>query len=72
VGHSYRKRLRYLFPVLMVCFGLLTLRLGIIQVAGHPGYAAARLEQCTVSVPLEVEPRGRILDRNLIPLAGWW
>lgn len=70
VGRSHPRRLRCLFLALVACFGLLSWRLGVIQVARHPVYADACLQQGTVGVPLETEPRGRILDRNLAPLAG--
>ncbi|MDI6906259.1 MAG: penicillin-binding protein 2 [Thermoanaerobacterales bacterium] len=70
MGRSHPRRVRSLFLALLACFGLLIWRLGVIQVAQHDLYAGARLEQGTAAVPLESEPRGRILDRNLAPLAG--
>ncbi|MDD4334139.1 MAG: penicillin-binding protein 2 [Desulfotomaculaceae bacterium] len=68
MGILRRKRLAFILVVFFICFLGLALRLWRIQVVEGEVYACLALEQGSLSVSLEDAPRGRFLDRNLVPL----
>ncbi|MDD4168667.1 MAG: penicillin-binding transpeptidase domain-containing protein [Desulfotomaculaceae bacterium] len=65
-----QKRLITAFYFFVLVLGLLAVRLWVIQVRDGDNYAIMALEQGSSSVVLEDVCRGRILDRNLMPLTG--
>ncbi len=70
VDHLRQKRLVYLFLIFFSCFLGLVSQLFLIQYRDGELYACLALEQGSRWVSLENTPRGRILDRNLVPLTG--
>ncbi len=65
-----QKRLVYLFLIFFACFLGLVSQLFLIQYRDGDLYACLALEQGSRWVSLENTPRGRILDRNRVPLTG--
>ncbi|BAF59251.1 MAG: penicillin-binding protein 2 [Pelotomaculum sp.] len=65
-----QKRLVQIFFIFWLCFLGLIARLWLIQIRDGPVYSALALEQGSYWVSLEDAPRGKILDRNLVPIAG--
>ncbi|MFX4263209.1 peptidoglycan D,D-transpeptidase FtsI family protein [Pelotomaculum propionicicum] len=65
-----QKRLVLIFSVLFICFLGLAVQLWRIQIKNGERYACLALEQGSIWVSLEDAPRGKILDRNLVPLTG--
>lgn len=65
-----RKRLIRVFFIFWLCFLGLAVQLWLIQIKEGPRYASLALQQVSRGVSLEEVPRGRILDRNLLPLSG--
>ncbi|MCL6639355.1 MAG: penicillin-binding protein 2 [Firmicutes bacterium] len=65
-----QKRQAQLFYLFAFAFTALAFQLWKIQVGEGDWYAAAALEQVSRYISLEEVPRGRIFDRNLIPLTG--
>lgn len=63
-----QKRQVALFYLFILAFVLLIYHFWTIQVRDHASYSWLAAEQGCYSVALEDVPRGRILDRNLIPL----
>ena len=70
LDHLRQKRLVYLFLIFFSCFLGLVSQLFLIQYRDGELYACLALEQGSRWVSLENTPRGRILDRNLVPLTG--
>lgn len=67
---TIKKRLIWAKFVLVFFFILAAARTGYIQMAQGDHYARKALEGQTLSVALEEYSRGRVLDRNLLPLSG--
>jgi len=67
---TIKKRLIWAKFVLVFFFILAAARTGYIQMAQGDHYARKALEGETLSVALEEYSRGRVLDRNLLPLSG--
>ncbi len=65
-----QKRLVLIFSILFLCFLGLVAQLWRIQIKNGELYACLALEQGSIWVSLEESPRGKILDRNLVPLTG--
>ena len=65
-----QRRLVRLFFVLGLCFLGLVGHLWLLQGKEGNRYARLALEQVTRWVALEDTPRGKILDRNLLPIQG--
>ncbi|MDD2553173.1 MAG: penicillin-binding transpeptidase domain-containing protein [Desulfotomaculaceae bacterium] len=63
-----RKRLVLTLVIFFMCFLGLAMRLWRIQITEGEVYSCLALEQGSLSVSLEDTPRGRFLDRNLVPL----
>ncbi len=63
-----RKRLVFIFVIVLFCFLGLVARLWRIQIVEGELLSCLALEQDSQSVSLEDAPRGRFLDRNLVPL----
>ncbi|OPZ74923.1 MAG: Stage V sporulation protein D [Firmicutes bacterium ADurb.Bin456] len=70
MNHLEQKRLVFLFFVFFICFLGLVWHLFLIQCRDGDLYACLALEQGSQCVALENTPRGRILDRNRLPLTG--
>jgi len=65
---QFRTRVAVLAALMLLCFGLVALRLVWLQVVQHDDYAAKAESNRTAIVPL-VPNRGLILDRNGVELA---
>lgn len=65
-----QKRLVLTFYILLFCFLGLASKLWLIQLINGDLYSCLALEQGSLWVSLEEAPRGKILDRNLLPLTG--
>lgn len=63
-----RKRVFVVLAGLFLAYGVVGLRLGVIQLGAHGDLAAAVSAQNSVEVSLEAHPRGQILDRNGVSL----
>ena len=70
MDYSGQKRLVFLFFLFFICFLGLVWHLFLIQYRDGDLYAYLALEQGSRWVALENTPRGRILDRNRLPLTG--
>lgn len=65
-----RKRLVLTFFIICICFLGLAFQMWRIQIINGDLYSCLALDQGSLWVSLEDAPRGKILDRNLVPLTG--
>jgi len=70
VDFRIQKRQVAAFYLFLIIFSLLVANLWVIQVRDGEKYTVMALEQGSIYVSLEEVPRGKILDRNLMPLTG--
>ncbi|MBP7330957.1 MAG: penicillin-binding protein 2, partial [Firmicutes bacterium] len=68
MGILRRKRLVLALVIFFMCFLGLAMKLWRVQIVEGEVYSCLALEQGSLSVSLEDTPRGRFLDRNLVPL----
>ena len=67
MGILRRKRLVLTLVIFFMCFLGLAIQLWRIQIIKGEVYSCLALEQGSLSVSLEDTPRGKFLDRNLVP-----
>ncbi|MEG1469418.1 MAG: penicillin-binding transpeptidase domain-containing protein [Anaerovoracaceae bacterium] len=63
VSVKYKKRVRFVFVVIMILLGLLLMRTAWIQIVKAQEYSGIATEQQTSDIPIEAK-RGSLLDRN--------
>lgn len=71
MNYSFGRRTGILFYFFVLVFWGLGAHLAYIQIISGPGLSYDALTQQTQAVPLEIPPRGQILDRNLKPLVSY-